>query len=70
MSSFAGMLATREGVDLQIDQFNGTLTYFACEDQISGDVFDTLESFTDFNEFKELALSYKAEEIIECKYLV
>ena len=36
-------------------------------DEITGDVLDTLMSFTDFNEFKELALSHKEQGAIECK---
>lgn len=48
---------TREVPNFSMDEFGsmlGTRT-----DEITGDVFDMLMSFTDFTEFKDLMLSYK-----------
>jgi ADP-ribosylation factor 2-binding protein len=42
-----------------MDRFGGMLG--ERQDEITGDVFDMLMSFTEFSEFKELMLSYKAQ---------
>jgi len=42
-----------------MDRFGGMLA--DRQDEITGDVFDMLMSFTEFDEFKDLMLSYKGE---------